>query len=118
MDAIFSMGRSVLPCARTSMPGYGLAGFTVIGERGVLRVDQAEVGVLHVGESGVRSLDAYYAPEVNGRVRGARQAEIDHFVEVARGTAEPACTAHDATEALRISLAMERAAESGAAVAP
>ncbi len=97
-------------------PGYGLAGFTVIGERGALRVEQGEVGVLHVGESGVRSLDAYFAPEVNGRLRGALQAEVDHFIEVARGAAEPACAAEDGTEAPRISLAMERSAQTGTAV--
>ena len=95
--------------ART--PGYGIGGVTVIGERGVIRISQGDVGLLVVDQDGLRDLDAYYAPAVHGRLRGALAIEVDHFVDCARGTADPACTAADGVEAVRISLAMEASAE-------
>jgi predicted dehydrogenase len=96
-----------------STPGYGLAGVTVIGERGVVRVTQGDIGLLVFDEQGARSPDAYYAPEVHGRLRGALAVEADHFVDVARGAADPLCTAHDGAEAVRLALAMEESAERG-----
>jgi predicted dehydrogenase len=95
--------------ART--PGYGVGGVTVIGERGVIRVSQGDVGLLVVDQDGLRDVDAYYAPAVHGRLRGALAIEVDHFVDCARGAADPACTATDGVEAVRISLAMETSAE-------
>jgi predicted dehydrogenase len=83
----------------------------------MIRLAQADVGMLVVDEDGARGLDVYYAPEVHGRLRGALAIEVDHFVECARGAAEPACTAEDGTEAVRISLAMEASADRGTPVA-
>jgi len=97
-------------------PGYGIGGVTVIGERGVLRIWQGEVGMLAVADSGLRDLDVYYAPEVHGRLRGALAIEADHFVDCARGVAEPLCTANDGAQAVRLSLAMEESARSGRVV--
>lgn len=97
-------------------PGYGLGGVTVIGEHGIVRIAQSEVGMLVVGKDGPRDLDVYYAPEVHGRLRGALAIEADHFVECVRGTADPLCTAEDGAEAVRIALAMEASAERGAPV--
>jgi predicted dehydrogenase len=99
-----------------STPGYGMAGVTVIGERGVVRVVQGDVGLVVVDEQGPRSPDAYYAPEVHGRLRGALAVEADHFVDCARDAVEPLCTAHDGTEAVRLALAMEASARDGASV--
>lgn len=94
-------------------PSYGIAGLTVIGERGLLRVSQGEVGLLAVGESGLRHLDVSYTPEVHGRLWGALAIEVDHFVDCVRGTSQPLCTAHDGAEAVRVSLAMEESARTG-----
>jgi predicted dehydrogenase len=91
-------------------PGFGLGGVTVIGERGMLRIAQGDTGLLSVGESGLRDIDVYYAPDVHGRLRGALSIEIDHFVDCMRGAADPVCTASDGLEAVRISLAMEASA--------
>jgi predicted dehydrogenase len=96
-----------------SMPGYGLAGVTIIGELGVVRITQNDTGLLIVDETGPRSPDAFYAPEVHGRLRGALGVEADHFVDCARGAADPLCTAHDGTEAVRLALAMEDSARRG-----
>jgi predicted dehydrogenase len=95
--------------ART--PGYGIGGVTVIGERGVIRISQGDVGLLVIDQDGPRDVDAYYAPAVHGRHYGALAIEVDHFVECARGAVEPVCTAVDAVEAVRISFAMEASAE-------
>jgi predicted dehydrogenase len=97
--------------ART--PGYGIGGVTVIGARGVVRISQGDVGMLVVDEEGQRDLDTYFAPDVHGRLRGALAVEVDHFVDCARGGVEPACTAADGTEAVRVSLAMEASARQG-----
>ncbi len=96
-----------------SMPGWGKSGFTVIGDTGLLRVDQGSVGLLMVGRDGLIAEDAFYSPIVHNRYAGALAIEVDHFVHCVRGQAEPVCTAHDGTEAVRVSLAMETAAASG-----
>jgi predicted dehydrogenase len=100
----------------TRTPGFGIGGVTVIGEHGVLRVTQGEVGFISVGEDGLRDVDVYYSPEVHGRLRGALAIEADHFVDVVAGRADPVCSASDGVEAVRISLAMEESARLGAPV--
>ena len=97
-------------------PGYGVAGFTVIGESGIAQVSQGDVGIRVAGAGGARHPDVYYAPEVDGRVFGALAIEVDHFVRVASGAAEPRCTATDGVEAVRLALAVESAAEQGEVV--
>lgn len=97
-------------------PGYGLAGFTVIGEEGMLEVRQGTTGYSKVLADGPADDDVYYSPDVHGTMYGAMGIEVDHFIRCVRGDVEPVCTAHDGTEAVRISLAMEQAAERGEAV--
>jgi predicted dehydrogenase len=103
-------------CLPPATPGFGVAGFTVIGETGLLRVTQGDAGLLAVGEHGLLDRDVYYSPEVNGRLYGAFGIEVDHFVCVARGEVEPRCTAEDGAAAVRIALAMEEAAHGGQVV--
>lgn len=99
-----------LPDATT---GWGRSGFTILGERGVLRVDQGDVGLIMVGEEGLIVEDTYFSPIVHGRYGGALANEVDHFIRCVRGEADPLCTADDGAEAVRASLAMEEAAERG-----
>ncbi len=96
-----------------SAPGWGRSGFTVIGETGLLQVDQGNVGLLMVNRDGLIAEDVFYSPIVHERYAGALAIEVDHFVRCVHGQAEPACTASDGTEAVRVSLAMEAAAASG-----
>ncbi|MGH8946869.1 MAG: Gfo/Idh/MocA family protein [Acidimicrobiia bacterium] len=96
-----------------AIPGWGLAGFTVIGEEAVVRVSQGELGFTKVTRDGVAHEDVHYAPEVHGRLFGALGIEVDHFVRCAQGAATPLCTADDGVEAVRISLAMVTSAEKG-----
>jgi predicted dehydrogenase len=102
-----------LPAASSS---WGSAGVTVIGERGMLRVDQGQLGFLKLTEAGLGHVDVHYSPDVHGRVYGALAIEVAHFVDCVRGVVEPLCTADDGTEAVRVSLAMETSARMGAAV--
>lgn len=95
-------------------PGWGVAGFTVIGERGLLRVDQGDVGFLKAGARGPEPEDVSHSPEVHGRIAGALGLEVDHFVRCVAGSATPLCTAADGVEAVRLSLAMEESARTGA----
>lgn len=97
-------------------PGYGIAGFTVIGEEGMLQVRQGTTGYLKVLADGPADDDVHYSPDVHGTMYGAMGIEVDHFIRCLRGEAEPVCTAHDGTEAVRISLAMERSADLGEVV--
>jgi predicted dehydrogenase len=103
-------------CLPASTPGFGLAGVTVIGEIGLLRVVQGDMGVLCVGRDGIGDVDVSWAPEVHGRLAGALAAEVAHFIDCVREVAEPLCTAEDATEAVRASLALETSARIGAPV--
>src|SRR5262249_24592918 len=97
-------------------PGHGIGGVTVIGERGLVRISQGDIGILQVDDSGSRDLDVYYAPEVHGRLRGALAIEADHFIACSRATAEPVCSAGDGVEAVRASLAIENSARTRAPV--
>jgi predicted dehydrogenase len=97
-------------------PGYGMAGFTVIGEEGVLQVSQGSTGYLKVRNDGPVDDDVHYSPDVHGVMYGAIGIEVDHFIRCVRGETEPVCTAADGTEAVRVALAMEQAAEQGKAV--
>jgi predicted dehydrogenase len=97
-------------------PGFGVAGFTVIGERGVLQVVQGATGFTRTLVDGPADVDVHYAPEVHGTIYGALGIEVDHFVRCVRGETDPICTASDGVEAVRIALAMEQAADSGATI--
>ncbi len=97
-------------------PGYGIAGFTVIGEHGALSVSQGTTGFQKVLADGPADDDVGYSPEVHGHLAGAMGIEADHFVRCVRGETEPVCTAADGTEAVRAALAMEQAAATGEVV--
>jgi predicted dehydrogenase len=97
-------------CLPDATPGFGIAGVTVVGEYGVLRVGQGDSGLLVVGPSGPLDADVAWAPVVHGRLGGALAREVDHFVALARDGGEPVCTAADGAAAVRASLALERSA--------
>lgn len=98
-------------------PGYGVAGFTVIGESGMLQVSQGTTGFLKVLSDGPADDDVHYSPDVHGTMYGALGIEVDHFIRVVAGQVDPVCTAEDGSEALRVALAMQQSADTGEAVA-
>jgi len=63
-------------------------------------------------------VDTVSAPTVQGHAGGMFYFELRHFVDCVRGRARPALTPHDALMALRIALAVERAAAAGVAIVP
>jgi len=103
-------------CLPSSVASYGLSGFTVIGDQGILKVAQNDNGYVKVGPGGAVHDDVHYSPIVHGRVRGAVANEVEHFIDCVRGTADPVCTANDGAAAVRIALAMESSADTHAAV--
>ncbi|MEX2627253.1 MAG: Gfo/Idh/MocA family oxidoreductase [Ilumatobacteraceae bacterium] len=127
VDDLYSVGLSFTSGAHgTAMigwslpprtPGYGIAGFTVIGERGLLRVAQGTTGFQMVLDDGPVDVDVHYSPDVHGQLHGAMGLEVDHFIRCVRGEQEPVCSAADGVEAVRIALAMERAAATHGVVA-
>lgn len=101
----------------TATAGAGLTGFTVIGEHGYLRVEQGGTGLVAMDGSGPFSVDTWYDAQLHGRAVGALANEVDHFVRVVRGDAEPVCTGEDGLAAVRTALAIARAAEENRIVA-
>ncbi|NEE03261.1 Gfo/Idh/MocA family protein [Phytoactinopolyspora halotolerans] len=95
---------------------FGTSGFTVIGEHGFARVEQGTTGLSVVGERGRKAVDTWYTPNVHGRTRGALANQVDHFVRVVTAEARPLCTAAEGVEAVRLCVAVERAAGSDAFV--
>jgi predicted dehydrogenase len=92
---------------------HGTSGFTVFGERGFARVEQADTGLVVAGRDGRVAVDTWYAPQVHGRTGGALANQVDHFLRVARGGTAPLCSAADGAAAVRLSLAVAAAAERG-----
>lgn len=103
-------------CLPDNTPGYGTAGVTVVGENGLLKVQQGDNGILIVGSNGLVDTDVAYAPEVNGKLGGMLAREVDHFIDVANGKAEPICTAADGAAAVKAALALDTAARTRTSV--
>lgn len=112
-------GTSMIGWSMPTMSGpFGTSGFTVIGENGFARVEQAATGLTVVGEAGKVAVDTWYAAQHHGKAIGALANQVDHFVQVVGADVEPLCTASDGVAAVRISLAAERAAEQKGFVDP
>jgi predicted dehydrogenase len=99
-------------------PASGDHRLDLVGSAGALSLATLETGLRRA--DGVRAVqvDATTAPLVQGQPGGMFYVELRHFVDCVRGRAAPAITPADAVAALRIALAVERAAATGAAVAP
>jgi predicted dehydrogenase len=90
----------------------------VVGDRGSLQIATLETGLSRTDETRTVRLDAHAAPEVHGHHGGMFHFELAHFVDVVRRRAPAAIAPADAVAALRVALAVERAAATGARVAP
>jgi predicted dehydrogenase len=87
----------------------------VIGTRGSLAIHQS-ADVVIASESGAQALETRYAPQVYGLTKGVWQTQVEHFVNCVLAGEEPRMTGEAATEALRLSLAMEVSAKEGRVV--
>jgi predicted dehydrogenase len=122
-SAILTFGNGVLGTAELGwhVPANAVAGrtsgVTVIGSKGMIRIEQGDTGLESWTDSGLeRALDTTFWLEAYGIPGGALGLELRHFADCVRGNAEPAVSLDDAIEALRLSLAMETSAERGSVV--
>ncbi len=90
----------------------------ILGERGVLSIATLETGLRRADEQRAVVVDTMTAPTVEGHPGGMFYYELRHFLDCIRGTARPAVTPEDGLMALRIALAVERAAATGRPAAP
>jgi UDP-N-acetylglucosamine 3-dehydrogenase len=94
-----------------------LSGFAVVGTSGMVRVDQAALGIeLWSGTERRTFTDQTFWPEPYGLPGGALATELAHFIECLRHDEHPTVTLADAVEALRLALALETSADRGAPV--
>lgn len=86
--------------------------FEIIGTKGTMRWDDAS-GVLSVYRAGHGSPEEWeHFPPPPGFERNSMfLAEMEHFLEVARGNVEPACTLQDGIRALEMALAARRSSQ-------
>ena len=110
--AVAELGWHVPPGAA----GAKTTGVTVVGTRGVIRVEQGQTGIDAWVDGGCLPADTTFWPEAYDVPGGALSLEIRHFADCIRKDSPPAISLDDAIEALRLSLAMERSAETGAPV--
>ncbi len=93
------------------------SGVAIVGTKGTIRIEQGDTGFECWTEEGLdRGMDAMFWADAYGIPGGALATEIRHFAACVRGEAAPAISPDDAVEALRLSLAMQDAAERGTTV--
>jgi predicted dehydrogenase len=86
----------------------------IAGENGTLHWDNAD-GSLRVYRAETAAWETIPAPQGFER-NHLFQAELNHFIRVVRGEAEPACTLEDGEKALRLTLAVYRSNDEGRVV--
>jgi predicted dehydrogenase len=99
-------------------PASGDHRLDVVGSAGSLSIATLETGLRRADGQRAVQVDTASAPSVQGHPGGMFYFELCHFVDCVRGRAEPAVTPHDAVMALRIALAVERAAAVGTPAVP
>lgn len=99
-------------------PASGDHRLDLVGSEGSLSIATLETGLRRADGQRAVQVDTASAPSVQGHPGGMFYFELRHFVDCVRGRATPVVTPHDAVMALRIALAVERAASTGAPVAP
>lgn len=90
----------------------------VVGSKGSLGIASLETGLRRADAHRALQVDTMSAPVVRGHAGGMFYFELRHFIDCVRGRAEPAVAPGDALMALRIALAVEKAAATGGAVKP
>lgn len=88
----------------------------VNGSKGRVELVGHESGVVVMDSARLSWPDTQLWPTLNGQVDGALRRETWHFIDCLRGVAEPLISGADGMAALRIALAAEESARTGASV--
>jgi predicted dehydrogenase len=99
-------------------PAAGDHRLDVVGSAGSVSIATLETGLRRADGQRAVHVDTASAPSVQGHPGGMFYFELRHFIDCVRGQATPAVTPADGVMALRIALAVERAAASGAPTVP
>jgi predicted dehydrogenase len=99
-------------------PAGGDHRLDVVGSAGSLSIATLETGLRRADGHRAVQVDTASAPSVQGHPGGMFYFELRHFVDCVRRRATPVVTPRDAVAALRVALAVERAAASGLPVSP
>jgi predicted dehydrogenase len=99
-------------------PAAGDHRLDVVGSAGSASIATLETGLRRADGQRAVQVDTASAPSVQGHPGGMFYFELRHFVDCVRGRATPAVSPGDAVMALRIALAVQRAAATGTSVAP
>ena len=99
-------------------PASGDHRLDLVGSTAALSIATLETGLRRADGQRAVQVDTASAPSVRGHPGGMFYFQLRHFVDCVRGRAAPAITPDDAVMALRIALAVERAAATGMPVVP
>ncbi|MGH2616622.1 MAG: Gfo/Idh/MocA family protein [Thermomicrobiales bacterium] len=120
--ALLTLANGVLATVEEGwiLPATHPAGFDqrldVNGSAGRVELEGHEAGLSVMGAERYSWPDTQLWPTVHGEVVGALRRETWHFVDVLRGSAEPLVSGADGLAAIRIALAVEESARTGATV--
>lgn len=87
-------------------------GMEIVGTKGKIDVEAYNIGMSVQTEENISYPDILYSPDLYGSSFGVYSEEMYHFLTCIQSGAEPAVTARDAFEAVRVAEAIERAARS------
>lgn len=93
-------------------------GMEITGTRGMISIAAHNVGIVVQGADAIWYPDVLYSVEVQGFTIGIYAEEARHFARCVLDNRRPAVGAAEATEAVRVALAMERSLAEGRPVAP
>jgi predicted dehydrogenase len=122
--ALLRLGSGALAIAELAwihprgFPAAGDHRLDVTGSAGSMALATLETGLRRADGQRTIFVDTAGGPMVHGHAGGMYYFQLRHFLDVVRGRAAPAITPDDAVRALRVALAVERAAATGQAVAP
>ncbi|HHW09807.1 MAG TPA: Gfo/Idh/MocA family oxidoreductase [Firmicutes bacterium] len=88
----------------------------ILGDRGVIKIDFMSQPLMMYTEEGAQVVDSITWPAAGGKIGGALQAEVEHFIRCIESGERPLTSGAEGKLALQIALAAREAAQSGKAV--
>ena len=91
-------------------------GFEVLGTTGMINLEAENIGIRVQTEADIEYPDILYAPYVQGARPGVYRNQLRHFVRSIIDDCAPAVGAAEATEAVRVAVALDRSQREGVPV--